>query len=636
MRSRNYLNKICLLKGIKPIIKMSVSDWADTYRQLPADAAEPGQWRTSRTPYAKAVMDAFTENNIHRVVVKSAAQVAKTEILLNIIGRFAHLDPCSILLVNPTIEMSQDFSKARLSRMIQDTKVLTPLFYGKGENAKTRDSNQTILSKFFTGGRLVLGGANSPAGLASRPIRILLCDEVDRFPQSAGQEGDPVDLAAKRMTTFWNYKMGLFSTPTAEGASRIDIEYIAGTQEEWRHKCPNCGEYHALDYRQMVTDFSEKRDNAGNKTVIVRSVKWQCPDCGFEFDERTMKTAPQKYVAQNAEAIHNGIRSFWLNGFSSPWLTWAEIMREWLEARGLPSREAVVYNTRFGLSYKMAGEYDDENEFLNRREDYPCELPQGVLLLTAAVDVQQNRLEYEIAGWGAGEERYGILRGIIAGQPTELATWENLDLVLDREFHFTNGTALKVARTFIDSGYSTRTVYEYCARNITKQRFPIKGKGGAGYPLLFQYSKPKNLPVLLTVLGVDDGKQEIFARLGIKETGEQYMHFPRDDEYLGTRGYDTVYFKQLISEHRITRKVGGIIVTAWEPIFEHVRNESLDLAVYNLACMKSCVGKGGVEFWAKRAGQIGATHITAKIASEEQPRQSQGKAQLSRQLDIWT
>ena len=632
MRSRQYLNRLCLLKGIKPIVKMSVSDWADNYRQLPADAAEPGQWRTSRTPYAKDIMDAFTDNRIHRVVVKSAAQVAKTEILLNIIGRYAHLDPCSILLVNPTIEMSQDFSKARLSRMIQDTKVLTPLFYGKGEGAKSRDSNQTILSKFFTGGRLVLGGANSPAGLASRPIRILLCDEVDRFPASAGTEGDPVDLAAKRMTTFWNYKMGLFSTPTNEGASRVDVEYLAGTQEEWQHRCPNCGEYHALDYRQMQVDFTENKDEAGNKTVIVRSVKWQCPDCGFEFDERAIKTAPQKYVAQNPEAIHNGIRSFWLNGFSSPWLTWSEIMREWLEAQGMPTREAVVYNTRFGLSYKLAGEYDDEKVFLDRRETYDAELPEGVLLLTGAVDVQKNRLEYEICGWGYNEECYGIVRGVLMGEPTDIGTWRELDKVLDREFYFADGTPLKVSRTFIDSGYSTRAVYEYCTINITKQRFPIKGKGGAGLPLLYQYSQIKNLPVPLTILGVDDGKQEVFARLGIGEKGVQYFHFPKDDEYL-RRGYNSLYFKQLIAERRIFRKVSGVIQVAWEPVADGVRNESLDLRVYGLACMKSCEAKRGAEFWKKRAELI-----QSKVPAQEtkQPKQTRISGQASRQLDIWT
>lgn len=635
MRSKNYLNRLCLLKGIKPIIKMAVSEWADKYRQLPADAAEPGQWRTSRTPYAKEIMDAFTQNNIHRVVVKSAAQVAKTEILLNIIGRYAHLDPCSILLVNPTIEMSQDFSKARLSRMIQDTKILTPLFYGKGESAKTRDTNQTILSKFFTGGRLVLGGANSPAGLASRPIRILLCDEVDRFPISAGSEGDPVDLAAKRMTTFWNYKMGLFSTPTNEGASRIDIEYLAGTQEEWQHRCPNCGEYHALDYRAMNVDFTENHDDAGNKTVIVKSVKWKCPDCGFEFDERAIKTAPQKYVAQNPDAIHNGIRSFWLNGFSSPWLTWAEIMREWLEAKGLPSREAVVFNTRFGLSYKLAGEYEDKQVFLDRREEYQAELPDGVLLLTGAVDVQKNRLEYEICGWGYGEECYGIKRGVIMGEPTDVGTWHELDKILDCEFHFADGTPLKVSRTFIDSGYSTRAVYEYCIENVQKQRFPIKGKGGAGLPLIYQYTKLKNLPVPLTILGVDDGKQEIFARLGIAEKGAQYFHFPKNDKYIERRGYDNLYFKQLIAERRVFRKVSGVIQIAWEPVADGVRNESLDLRVYNLAAMKSCEAKRGATFWQKRAELLKTESVTPTQAPKPRPTRQDNTATY-RQLDIWT
>ena len=178
MKTKQALTRI-LSKSIKPILKLSVSCWADTFRQLPSDSPEPGRWQTSRVPYMREVMDAFTESNVRKIVVKSSSQVGKTEVLLNIVGRFAQLDPCSIMVVQPTLEMAQDLSKSRLSKMIADTKSLTPLFY---EKVKTRDANQTILSKFFTGGRIVLAGANSPAGLASRPIRILLCDEVDRFP----------------------------------------------------------------------------------------------------------------------------------------------------------------------------------------------------------------------------------------------------------------------------------------------------------------------------------------------------------------------------------------------------------------------------------------------------------------------
>lgn len=597
-RTANQLRRT-LLNAVKPIKKVSVSSWADSYRMLPSNAAEPGRWKTSRAPYTRAIMDAFTANNVHRVAVKSSSQIGKTEIINNIIGRYVHLDPCTIMLIQPTLEMAQDFSKARLSKLIADTKVLTPLFYGKNDTLKTRDAKQTILSKFFVGGRLVLGGANSPAGLASRPIRILLCDEVDRFPPDCG-EGDPVDLAAKRTTTYWNYKLGLFSTPTAEGASRIDTEYLLGTQEEWRHCCPNCESWERLDYRQMQVDYDQRRDDKGNKIVIVNDVKWRCPQCGFEFDELTMKAAPQKYIAQNADAIKNGIRSFWLNGFSSPWLTWALIMREWLEAKGNATREMVVMNTRFGESYKLRGEYDDENVFLERREDYDGEIPSGVLLLTAAVDVQANRLEYEVVGWSAGFERWGICKGVIRGAPNDASTWQALDNVLDRVYRFGNGTPIKIARTFIDSGYSTAAVYEYCRAQARRGRYAIKGKAGMGLPLLYKYSNPKNTGILLTILGVDDGKSEVMSRLGITTGNEGFMHFPRDDDFLGKRGYDRNYFKGLISEHRVLKKSGGVAYYAWETIAADIRNEPLDLSVYNFACVQSCVGKNPAAFWARR------------------------------------
>ena len=204
----------------------------------------------------------------------------------------------------------------------------------------------------------------------------------------------------------------------------------------------------------MQVDFQKLRDEAGNTSVVVHSVKWRCPDCGFEFDESQMKNAPQRYEAQNPDALKNGVRSFMLNAFSSPWLSWSDIMREWLESKGNPSREAVVMNTRFGESYEPTGEYDDSNVFLNRRVDYEAELPAEILLLTAAVDVQANRLEYEIVGWSAGFTRYGILRGIVRGEPNLPATWRSLDNVLDRTYFFANGTGMTVARTFIDSGFA--------------------------------------------------------------------------------------------------------------------------------------------------------------------------------------
>lgn len=721
-----YISKM----GLKPLPKTSVSQWADDYRMLSQGlSAEPGRWKTSRAPYQRDIMDAFTQPGINRVVVKSASQVGKaldvetpimtttgwkrmgdltindqvfdengnpvrilavsevwnnrpcyevkfsdeeviiadenhdwyvdvdtdgtfiletksiykiiswlnskvwihetfnrrivsvkpvtnratvcievdspthlflagrnlipthnSDIMNNVLGRYAHLDPCAVMMIQPTIELAQDYSKSRISPMIRDTKVLSQVFYEtKSEDgAKTRDGKNTILSKLFPGGRLIMCGANSPAGLASRPVRVLLADEVDRFPDSAGTEGDPVDLAAKRMTTFWNRVMGLFSTPTNEGSSRIDVEYQTGTQEEWQHECPNCGEYHLIRHTEMECETEEHKDAKGRKIVVVSDVKWRCPDCGSTFSEDEMRKVPQKYISKNPAALHNGIRSFFVNGFTSPWLTWNDIMREWLEAKGDPTREKVVMNTRFGESYAQQGAFEDYQQFIRRREKYGADLPDGVLLLTGAVDTQDNRLEYEITGWGYGEECWGICKGVILGQPDNKATWDALDAVLDKVYRFKNGTGLKVARAFIDSGgHYTSKVYEYCEKNFSKQRFAIKGTAGTpGIPLNYKIGKASGSKIPLVMLGVDDGKQQVMNRLAIEEPGAKHFHFPLDEGFLGTRGYDELYFKGIISEHKKKVKRKGVIHEIWEPT-AGVRNEPLDLRVYNLACMNS-------------------------------------------------
>lgn len=508
-----------------------------------------------------------------------------SEVLMNVIGRFAQLDPAFIMIIQPTLELAQDFSKSRLAKMIEDTKSLTPLFYGDEKTAKSRDKNQTMLSKFYKGGRIVLAGANSAAGLASRPVRILLCDEVDRFPESAtGNEGDPVDLAQKRMTTYWNYCMGLFSTPTIEGFSRIDLEYMAGTQEEWQHKCPNCGEFHKLDFRQMICDYETLQNKIGNRIVIMKSVLYRCPDCGFEFTERQMKDSEQKYIAKNPNARANGVRSFWVNTFSSPWLSWSEVMREWYEAKGNQSREKVVMNTRFGKCYEMTGEYEDENEFLSRRIKYNSQVPEEVEILTCAVDVQSNRLEYEIAGWSSNRTRYGIQRGYILNSPTDDLTWKTLDEIIFAEYRKPSGN-IKISRTFIDSGFSTDNVYKYCATRQLYNVFPIKGLGTPGVPLIYKITRVQNYGIALFILGVNEGKAEIYSRLAIT-SGEKQMIYPEEDEYLN-RGYDEVYFKEMISEHRVIRQRNGIAYIGWEKNSKSARNESLDLCVYGLCAVES-------------------------------------------------
>lgn len=498
-----------------------------------------------------------------------------SETLNNIIGRYVQVDPTTIMMIQPSQELAEKYSKTRIQPMIQDTKSITQLFY----------KSQTILTKFFVGGQLIMTGSNSPANLASQPVRIVLCDEVDRFCEDVGDEGDPISLAKVRTSTFWNYKIGLFSTPTLKDFSRIEQAYLEGTQEEYSYECPNCGMYHKLDYRQMVCD-KKTTTSSGKKIVVVESVRWQCPDCGFEFTEREMKASAQKYIMKNSAALANGVRSFWVNTFSSPWLSWSEIMREWYEAVGNEAREKVVVNTRFAETYQLSGEYADESQFLKRREDYGAEIPEGVKVLTCAVDVQGNRLEFEVAGWSIEQERWGIWRGMIAGSPTAEETWQQLDAVIGRIYYYGDGRGVKISRTFIDSGYSTDNVYRYCAARQYQGVFAVKGQGAPGIPLLYQYGRAKGHSVVLVMLGVNEGKGEVYARLGIEDKGAKYMHFPKEDRLL-MRGYGEIYFKEILSERRVIRRRNGIMYAAWEKVRRDVRNESLDLMVYNLAAVES-------------------------------------------------
>lgn len=486
------------MEAVAPPPKLTISQWADKYRKLSSEnSAEPGQWRTDRAPYQREIMDCVTDPRIEKVAVMSSSQVGKSEIINNIIGYYIDIDPGPILLVQPTIDIAQDYSKRRIALMIADTEVLAH----KVADSRTRDLNNTILMKVFPGGFLAMGGANSPAGLASRPIRVLLCDEVDRYRDSAGSEGDPISLAEKRTATFWNRKKVFVSTPTIKGASRIEQEYEQGTQEKWCVECPGCGKYHFIQLRDIQFKYEKIRVN--NKTTYsVSEVKWRCPSCLEEYDEYTMKKQPAKWVADNPRAIENGIRSFRLNSFVSPWYSWKAIIREFLESKDDPERFKVFVNTVLGEPWEERGEIDDETILLDRREEYEAELPDGVLILTMGVDTQDDRLEYEVVGWGKDEESWGIEKGIIWGKPDEKDTWQMLDDKLNKVWRFADGTGLVVACTCVDSGgHYTEEVYQYCGERLQKRVFPIKGQGGSGITLIYKVSRNNKYKLPLIILG---------------------------------------------------------------------------------------------------------------------------------------
>ena len=333
--------------------------------------------------------------------------------------------------------------------------------------------------------------------------------------------------------------------------------------------------------RDIQFDY-EKIESNRKITYLVHDVKWKCPSCLEKFDEHTIKRQPAKWIADNPEAINNGIRSFRLNSFVSPWYDWKRIIQEFLDTKNDPERFKVFVNTVLGETWEERGEIEDENILLERREKYDADLPEGVLVLTCAVDTQDDRLEYEVVGWGQYEESWGIEKGIIWGKPNDDSTWQQLDDKLSQVWRFADGTGLTVSCTFIDSGgHFTEEVYLYTKERLQNKVFPIKGQGGSGIPLLYKISRNNKYRLPLILIGVDAGKTSVMQRLKIKEPGPKYCHFPENEE----KGYDQMYFKGLISEKQVIRKSKGQPVTVWESIAPDKRNEPLDLRVYNLAAL---------------------------------------------------
>ncbi len=510
-------------------------------------------------------MDAVTEPSVHTVVVMSSAQVGKTEVLNNVVGYHMDQEPAPMLLLQPTLEMAHTWSKDRLAPMVRDT----PCLRTRVKDARARDSGNTLLHKTFPGGHITMAGANSPASLASRPVRLVLCDEVDRYPPSAGTEGDPVSLAKKRTATFWNARLVLVSTPTIRGLSRIEREYALSDQRRFYVPCPQCARAQALVWAQVSWPDGEP-DKAG----------YGCEHCGALWDEAQRRAA----IAQGqwrAGAAFDGRAGFHLNELYSPWSSLAAIAAHFLESRKSPQTRKVWANTCLGETWEEEGETVEGLALYARREQYAAAVPAGALLLTLGVDVQDDRLEYEVVGWDADEQSWNVDAGVIHGDPGQRAVWEQLDALLERTYQHEGGTALHIAATAIDSGgHFTQVVYDYCRERKSRRVFAIKGMAGEGRAVVSapnrKQSGRKRRKVDLYIVGVDDAKTLLYARLRQAAVGPGYCHFPlaRDEEY----------FRQLTAETSVTRYVRSFPRREWRKT--RARNEALDCRVYAYAALR--------------------------------------------------
>ena len=540
-----------------------------------------GRWNTDKAPWQREIMDAITDISIEKVVVMSAAQMGKTDaFLLNTMGYYMHYDPCTILCMQPTLSLAETLSKDRLMPMVRDTPALKDKI-----NDKSRTSGNTIFKKSFPGGRITMTGANSPTELRSRPIRVLLADEIDAYPATAGTEGDPLVLAGKRLTTYWNRKEVDTSTPTIKGVSRIEIEYNNSTMEEWNVPCPSCGQFQPLEWQNVIYDVDDDKE--------IQNINYVCAKCGSIHSEIEWKDHfhKGKYIPKYPR---RKIRGFHFNSLASTFFGWEKIIKGYIEAdeereKGNTELMKSWYNTELGLPWEANGEAADKDKLFARREKYHCEVPDEVIVITAGVDTQDDRFEVEVVGWGVEYESYGIYYKRIYGDLKQTEVWKRLDKFLSQRFEKADGTKLRIICTCIDSGgHFANKVYKFCKARTARGVYAVRGGNeGTARPYVPKPTKNNREQTYLFTLGVDVGKALLLQRLLIEEEGAGYCHFPKDeDNYI--RGYDKDYFKGLTSERQVLKynKKTGKPYFVWELNGETKRNEPLDCRNYAQAAME--------------------------------------------------
>lgn len=563
-----------VLSKLKPPEKITVSKWAEKYRVVSQESASaPGRWRNDKVPYLVEIMDCVNDRQVKEIVIMASSQVGKSECLNNILGYFIDIDPCPIMMIQPTIAMAAEYSKQRIAPMIRDCDRLRLLV----SEIKSKDSNNTILSKSFPGGYFVMSGSNSPASLSSKPIRVLLVDEVDRMENTS--EGDPVALAEKRSITFYNRLSVKVSSPSIKDLSRIERAYNRSDQRKFYVPCPSCGTYQTLRWSQVK--WEKKEDGSANPDTAW----YECENCLKKIydQERYSMVRVGEWRARHKFA---GVVGFHLNELYSSWRRLKDIVKAFIDAEKSIETLKVFINTTLGESFQILGKAPDWKKLFERREKYTRGIvPPRAVFLTGGADVQEDRIHVEIVAWGRNFETWSIDYAILYGDTSADAVWSRLDSIVCAAFHLAEGGSVGISRFCIDAGYNTTAVHNWARKYPGSRVSPVIGRAKnttiVSTPIRVDVinSKKKATGMKSYPVGSSVVKLELFGflRQAVPQPGEGYpfgyCHFP---------DYEEDFFKELTAENLVEKKNRrGYVSREWEKHRE--RNEALDCRVYNRA-----------------------------------------------------
>lgn len=599
------LNKACQ-KGWRPPEKLDLDDWADKYRYINEVSGE--KWFTSTVEVARGPMKAVTEIGVRTITVMCSTQTLKTELILNTIGYFMDVDPCPMLVVQPKDEIAKRFSNVRLKQMLRASPVLRNLV----EESRRRDASDTASHKEFPGGHVTIVGSRSPGNLAMLPIRVVLLDEIDKYEESSGAEGDPIDLAEERMATYSANSLSIrVCSPTTKGLSRIEESYETSDMRKPFAVCPHCNEKQIMMWKNVKWDKDDKGNSKaetaqyccihcgvlwteGQRLEALQGITWRqtaefaCSECEhINQPEKWKPTDGHKW--QGVRAIceecgkgkcPNKHAGFWASKLYSPFRPLSELVERWIEAQGNIEKLKAFINTQLAETFEETGDQITSVEgLLARREPYD-ELPGEVGVITAGVDVQNNRLEMEVVGWGMDEESWSLDYHIIPGDPHKPQVWMELDEKLNKIYHRDDGRISLIAATCIDlGGGHTQEVAAFCKDKIERRVWPIRGIASAGRPYPVWPKNPgrtAKISLPFYNVGVDAGKNVIFSRMMLQEPGPGYCHLPKDR--------DLSWFEQFTAERRVQRRKGTQMYYVWENK-RNARNESFDIRNYAYAAL---------------------------------------------------
>lgn len=625
-------NKTGLLKifqdGIRPDEIMTVSEFSEKNIYLPENMSEPGLINLDRTPYMRKPLDDLTPGNkINKVVFMGSVQLAKSNMAIMFALAMMFISPGNTMFVFPRISDAHDFAQERLSPMIQASPVLKKLV------KSGRNSDNKIGKKTYRGGFIYFAGSNSAASFRSRPIRYMIMDETDEYPQDVEGQGNPISLAINRTISFKERKkIVLTSTPTDEN-SHIYNEFLGGTQEHRYLPCPHCGHFQKLDFRKGL---KYKTVNDEGKVYLKGSVFYECEACQFEIKEAHKGDMSKRgeWRADNPDADYT---SYHLNALHSPWLSWDEIVKKWIASQSSRQELKVFINTYLAEIFEEEANTLEPEKLFARKDDLfkELEIDPKVIAITVSADTQDNRLAVLVKGWGKNEESWNILyKELYAknGDMNDPEMWENLKNIVYRPYIHPSGVKLYARGCAIDvMGHYTSKVYDFVMKN--PKFFAIKGSSQKLNTLLaapsfqdvhYQGNYAKNGVALYNV-GTDIAKEEIYHRLRKTEPGAGYIHFNKD--------LDLRYFEMLVAEKQVTKYTNGYPEKVWKNP-KGKRNEALDVEVYNFALAKGMFNLDmldDVEYEAQYKKIFGDYGI--KFILSQKPEEERIKAENQKKLE---